>query len=171
MAHPALTVHFADRIGSVDRILSLLRRRGYPLGGITLERTHEPGIRRMTVGVLLEASVPQVRRHLSRLPDVVSVHVADDEAMYREYAMARVHCTPDQRSEIVSLLDAFGGRTLSVGPESVVLEATGFAPQLDALFVALHAYGIEESARTSPIALQRGAPRDETRRGTANETD
>ncbi len=171
MTHPALTVHFADRTGSADRILSLLRRRGFPLGGITLERTHEPGIRRMTVGVSQESAIPQVRRHLSRLPDVVSVQVADGEAMHREYAMARVRCTPEQRAEIVSLLGAFGGRPLSFGADTVVLEATGFAQQLDALFAALQVYGIEESARTSPIALRQEEPHEDSPRGTVSERD
>jgi acetolactate synthase-1/3 small subunit len=171
MTQSALTVHFADRVGSLDRILSLLRRRGFPLGGITVERTHQPGIRRMTVGVSLESALPQVRRHLARLPDVVSVHLADGEAMHREYAMARVRCMPSQRAEILSLLSAFDGRPLSIGPETLVLEVTGFAPQLDALFAALRVYGIEESARTSPIALRRGEPRDQPTRQTTSETD
>lgn len=157
MAQPALTVHFTDRVGSLDRILSLLRRRGFPLSGLTLERTHQPGIRRMTVGVNLESALPQVRRHLSRLPDVISVSVAGESDMHREYAMARVRCTPNQRAEIFPLLDAFDARPLSVTAEHILIEASGFAPQLDALFAALDAYGIEESARTSPMALRRQA--------------
>lgn len=155
MTQPALTVHFTDRVGSLDRILSLLRRRGFPLSGITLERTHQPGIRRMTVGVNLESALPQVRRHLARLPDVISVSVADETDMHREYAMARVRCTPDQRAEIFPLLDAFDARPLSVTAGHILIEATGFGPQLDALFAALETYGIEESARTSPMALRR----------------
>jgi acetolactate synthase-1/3 small subunit len=157
MAQPALTVHFTDRVGSLDRILSLLRRRGFPLSGITLERTHQPGVRRMTVGVNLESALPQVRRHLSRLPDVISVSVADATDMHREYAMARVRCKPNQRAEIFPLLDAFNARPLSVSAEHMLIEATGFGPQLDALFAALEIYGIEESARTSPMALRRQA--------------
>jgi acetolactate synthase-1/3 small subunit len=171
MAGAALTVHFTDRVGSLDRILSLLRRRGFPLNGITLERTHQPGIRRMTVGVNLESALPQVRRHLSRLPDVVSVDVADDRTMHREYALARVRCTPDQRAEIMPLLGAFDARPLNISSEHIVLEATGFAPQLDALFSALDAYGIEESARTSPMALRLPPQRpDGSDQATPNQT-
>jgi acetolactate synthase small subunit len=81
--------------------------------------------------------------------------------MYREYAMARVHCAPGQRAEVVSLLSAFDARPLSIGGATVVFEASGFAPQLDALFAALQVYGIEESARTSPIALRRGEPHEQ----------
>src|SRR5438309_1335153 len=51
MYEPTLTVLFTERIGALDRIVSLLRRRGFPVTGMSLERTHQSEVRRMSVGV------------------------------------------------------------------------------------------------------------------------
>ena len=44
MTEATLAILYNQRVGAVDRIFSLLRRRDYPVGGITLERTHRPEI-------------------------------------------------------------------------------------------------------------------------------
>ncbi len=155
MHEPTLTVHFIERVGALDRIVSLLRRRGFAISGLSLERTHQPNIRRMSVGVHQSSALPQVRRHLSRLPDVLDVSVADEKVIHREYALLRLRCTPAERAEVLAILASFDGRALDISPNHIVIEAAGFMQQIDALFTALSTYGIEESARTSPIALRR----------------
>lgn len=163
MTDSTLTVHYASRAGAADRIMSLLRRRGFPIAGMTLERTHLNDVGRMTI-VVQQTAAEQVRRHLGRLPDVVRVVAVNrDEAVQREYALARIRCTPQQRAEVIALLSAFEARPLSVTSEHIVVEAIGPGDALDALFLELAPYGIDESARTSPIALHRGSARtDET---------
>ena len=159
MTDSTLTLHFTKRFGAADRIMSLLRRRGFPISGITLERTHQDEVGRMTVAVQNAAAVEQVSRHLRKLPDVLEVFAATDEdSVRREYTLARVRCTPQQRAEVVALLSAFEARVVSITAEQVVLEATGSGAKLDALFAELTPYGIEESARTSPVALRRVSP-------------
>jgi acetolactate synthase I/III small subunit len=152
---PTLTVLFTERIGALDRIVSLLRRRGFPVTGMSLERTHQSDVRRMSVGVRQSSALPQIQRHLARLPDVLDVAISDDAALYREYALLRVRCTAAERGEILAILAAFDARALSISANHVVVEASGFTQQIEALFTALAVYGIEESARTSPIALRR----------------
>src|SRR5436309_1872020 len=153
-----LTLRYTERFGAVDRILSILRRRGFPIGGLTLERTHQPDIGRMTVSVKTPEAVEQVQRHLSKLPDVLDVTLTGgDDAVRREYALARVRCAPAQRAEVMALLAAHDARAVTMTAEGVVVETAGSQASLDALFSALEPYGIEESARTSPIALRRSS--------------
>jgi acetolactate synthase-1/3 small subunit len=109
----------------------------------------------MSVGVRQSSALPQIQRHLARLPDVLEVSLTDDAALCREYALLRVRCTAAERGEILAILAAFDARALNISANHVVVEATGFTQQMEALFAALSAYGIEESARTSPIALRR----------------
>lgn len=154
MSDSTLTVHFTQRFGAVDRIISLLRRRGFPISGMTLERTHNPSIGRMTVVVEDQAAVEQVTRHLSKLPDVIDVSTGDEEEMRREYALVRILCRPGQRAEVLALLSTVAGRAISMTTDHVVLEAAGSPGTLDRLFSALAPYGIEESARTNPMALR-----------------
>jgi acetolactate synthase-1/3 small subunit len=149
-----LTVHFQKRFGAFDRIASLLRRRGFPVSGMTVERTHRQDIGRMTVSVGSHETVEQVRRHLQKLPDVleVNVHTAED-AVQREYALLRVHCAPTQEDTIRAVLERHGARLVATAKDHMVVEASGSKPSMDALFADLSPFGIEESARTNPIAL------------------
>lgn len=154
MSDSTLTLHFSQRFGAVDRILSLLRRRGFPIAGLTLERTHNPSIGRMTVVVEGQAATEQVTRHLSKLPDVIEVNAGDDDEMRREYALVRIRCEPRQRVEVLALLSTVAGRAISMTTTHLVLEAAGGSSTLNRLFSALTPYGIEESARTNPMALR-----------------
>jgi|SRR5579884_1157771 len=155
MTETVLTVHFVERPGAVDRIISLLRRRSFPIAGVTVGRTHERGVGRMSVTVSDAPAVQQVRHHLLRIPDVRAVHVEASDAVHREYALVRIRCRRDEQDKIVPGLTRFGARAIRIGREHVVIEAAGSAAQIDELFRSLTGYPIEESARTSPIALGR----------------
>jgi acetolactate synthase-1/3 small subunit len=157
MPDATLSLVYAQRTGAVDRILSLLRRRGYPVGGITLERTHRPELGRMTVMVTRPEALEQMQRHLGKLADVVEVGGDQENTVRREYALSRIGCTPGQRVELAPLLDAFHARALSFSQTHVVVEASGSREHLDGLFSALAPYGIEDLARTSTIAMPRGS--------------
>lgn len=161
MPETALTVHFRQQFGAADRILSLLRRRGFPIAALTLERTHTPRVGRMTVVVEQDAAVEQVERHLAKLPDVLDISTGDNDELRREYALVRVRCSPQQRAQILALLSTVAAgspvsscRAISMTAEDLVLEAAGSPSTLDRLFAALAPYGIEESARTNPMALR-----------------
>src|SRR4051794_38602678 len=154
MLESTLTIHFHQRFGAFDRIISLLRRRGFPIAGMTIERTHRQDLSRMTVTVGDERCAEQVLRHLAKLPDVAEVTLTvEGEAVQREYAMARVHCAPEQESEVRVILTKHNARTVAAADGALVVEASGPRHEIDNLFADLTPYGIEESARTSPIAL------------------
>jgi acetolactate synthase I/III small subunit len=161
VAESTLTLRFTEGSGALDRIIGLLRRRGFPIAGMTLERTHSDGIGRMTVVVNGHEQMEQVARHLRRLTDVMDVTNASDGTIQREYALARVHCTPEQRSELEAVIQGHGGRIISTGNDYLAVEVSGRRDDLDAMFSELMPYGIEESARTNPMALHAGAPAPE----------
>jgi len=154
MSETALTLTFRRQFGAADRILSLLRRRGFPITALTLERTHDAAVGRMTVVVEHDDAVEQVERHLAKLPDVLDVSTGDDDELRREYALVRIRCAPQQRAEILALLSTVAGRAISITADGLVLEAAGSPSTLDRLFATLAPYGIEESARTNPMALR-----------------
>lgn len=162
-----VTVHFTQRVGAIDRIISMLRRRGFPIAGMTLERTHNPEIGRMTIVVEQEVAAEQIRRHLNKIADVLQVRTGDDDAVRREYALIRIRCEPHQRAEVVALLSTFAGRAISMTTNHCVIEAAGNPLTLGRLFEVLAPYGIEESARTNPMALQRTTEDDDATRKSA----
>jgi acetolactate synthase-1/3 small subunit len=153
MPETMLAVRYNRRVGAVDRIFSLLRRREFPISGMTLERTHEPEIDRMTITVSDPSAVTQISRHLNRLADVLDVEPRSSDAVTREYALVRIRCTPKQRTEVMPVLAAFGAQALKLTADRLVLEAAGTGRQLDSLVSALDPYGIEELARTSALGV------------------
>ena len=155
MPEPTLTVLFNERVGALDRIVSLLRRRGFPVQSMSLERTHRADVRRMSVAVRQSSALQQISRHLTRLPDVVEVTLSDGEAIHREYALLRLRCSLPEQAEVLETLAPFDARAVATTANHMVIEAIGGAEQIDALLDALSAYEIEDAARTGPIALQR----------------
>lgn len=160
MSEQTLTVLFTERAGALERIVSLLRRRSFPISGLTIERTHEVNVGRVSITVGQPSAVPQVRRHLLRLPDVRGVRVENRNAVCREYALVRVRGSTAEQKAIIAAVSPFGARALHAGVDDLVIEATGHRAHIDELFCILAAYHIEESARTSPMALGHKASND-----------
>jgi acetolactate synthase I/III small subunit len=149
-----VTLSYTERFGAADRIMSLLRRRGFPISGMTLERTHQPNVGRMTVSVSNPAAVEQVYRHLRKLPDVLSVNAStQQDAVCREYALVRVHCVSENQPGLLELLEVFEARVLNTTEAGVVAEMSGTHQEIDTLFGFLDHYGIEEAARTNTMAI------------------
>jgi len=155
MPEASLSVLYAEHTGAVDRIFSLLRRREFPIAGVTIERTHQLGIGRMTVMVESASAINQITQHLNRLVDVVSVGRESDDAIRREYALVRIKCTPGQRVEVLPILATFQAQALSVTANHMVLETSGTGDQIDTLVSALEPYGIDQLARTNPLVMGR----------------
>lgn len=155
-----LTVLYATRPGATDRVMSLLRRRAFPIAGLTLERTRDSGVSRMTVTVERPDAVEQVRRHLRKLPDVLDVSSCAPGTC-REYALLRIRCADADRQVVARYLETAGGRIVSETPGHLVVEVAGTPAELDALIVELDRFGIDEMARTASVAL-RAVPTDKT---------
>lgn len=163
MTDSVLTVHYIQRFGAVDRIVSILRRRGFPISSMTLERTHSTETGRMTVVVAEAAAAEQVCRHLSKLPDVLEVQRGDECAVQREYALVRVSCKQEQRAELDRILIAHDARPIRASDTCVVVEAMGDTAAIDRFFTVLAPFGIEESARTNPMMVQCASTTDARR--------
>ncbi len=153
MSETMLTVRYSARPGAMDRVMSLLRRRAFPVTGVTLERTQNRDIARMTVTVERPDAVEQVRRHLQKLPDVLDVSPCAPDTC-REYALFRICCADGERERVVGQVQMAGGRIISEMPGYLVVEASGTAEQIDALLVTLDGFGIDEMARTASMALR-----------------
>lgn len=147
-----------DRPGVLNRVASLFRRRGFNIESLAVGTTEEPGISRMTIVVEGPPSiVDQVEKQLDKLIDVVTVEtLAESESVVRELALIKVACRPDQRREILDVVDIFRGSVVDVSPTTVIIQLTAAADTLDALIENLRPYGIREMVRTGRIALARG---------------
>jgi acetolactate synthase-1/3 small subunit len=70
-------------------------------------------------------------------------------------ALICVRAKPENRDEILRIVDIFRCKVVDVGAEYYIVEATGTADKMKALVNLLKPMGIKKIARTGTIALFR----------------
>ena len=147
-----------NRPGVLNRVASLFRRRGFNIDSLAVGTTEDPGISRMTIVVEGDPGIAQqVERQLDKLIDVVTVeNLTGPDTVVRELALIKVGARPDQRREILDLVDIFRAQVVDVSPSSLVVQLTAAEETLDALLENLRPYGVREMVRTGRVALARG---------------
>ena len=73
--------------------------------------------------------------------------------------MAKIKADPENRSEVIEIVDIFRGNIVDVSRESITVEVTGNASKLAAFEDLVKPYGIQELVRTGKVALPRGQSR------------
>ena len=148
-----------DRPGVLNRVASRFRRRGFNIDSLAVGTTEEQGISRMTIVVDGDDGiVEQVEKQLYKLIDVVKVtDLTSEEAVVRELALIKVNVRPEQRREVLDLIEIFRAQAVDVSPSSLVIQFVADGDALDALLQNLRPYGVRELVRTGSIAIARGA--------------
>ena len=80
-----------------------------------------------------------------------------EEAVIRELALIKVRCRPEQRREILDLVEIFRAQAVDVTQNGIVVQITAQPETVDGLLDNLRSYGIREMVRTGRIAIARGA--------------
>jgi acetolactate synthase-1/3 small subunit len=74
----------------------------------------------------------------------------------RDLALIKVAATGEGRTHVMQLVDVYRARIVDVGPESLVIEATGPEAKIDSLVEVLRPFGVIEMARTGRVSMARG---------------
>lgn len=155
------TIHalVQDKPGVLNRIASMFRRRGYNISSLSVGRSEQPGLSRMTFVVTGDPpTVEQVCRQMDKLIDVVRVtDITAENIVTRELALIKVEASPQNRSEIIQLVDIFRANIVDVAIDTAIIEVTGDENKVDSLVQLLEPFGIRETMRTGRIAIQRGS--------------
>jgi acetolactate synthase I/III small subunit len=153
-----LIAYVEDRPGTLNRIVSLFRRRGFNIESLTVGRTEREGVSRITVVVRADdETARRLEANLYKLVNVLSVEdVTHAPSVTREMAFVKVRAAQDRRAELLQLVQTFRARVVDLGPESVIVETTGTQKKLDGLVEILRPFGILELVRTGAVAMLRG---------------
>jgi acetolactate synthase-1/3 small subunit len=148
-----------NKPGVLHSISNMFRRRGFNIESITVGRTEQEDLSRMTITVKGdEKTLEQIVKQMNKLIDVVKVSQLEPENIVtRELALIKVN-VPDNksRSDVINCVDVFRGRVVDVSPEALTIEITGTPDKIDAFLNLMRTYGIMELARTGLTALSRG---------------
>jgi acetolactate synthase-1/3 small subunit len=153
-----LSVLVENKPGVLARVAELFARRGFNIESLAVGTTEKPDISRMTIVVdVAEHSLEQVRKQLHKLINVIEIIDLDPEmSVAREMVMVKIKVGPENRSEVIEIVDIFRGNIVDVSQEGMIVEVTGNASKLSAFEDLVKPYGIRELVRTGKVALPRG---------------
>jgi acetolactate synthase-1/3 small subunit len=153
--HHILSVLVQNRPGVLARVAGLFARRGFNIFSLAVAPAEDAGFSRITIVVDVEDTpLEQVTKQLFKLIEVVKISELDPRrSVERELVLATVRATPEQRGQVVELVNIFEGKILAVGVEAITVSLDGHPDKLDDFEELLASYGIVELQRTGRVAL------------------
>jgi acetolactate synthase-1/3 small subunit len=159
MAKHTLVATVQEGPATLNRVLSLFRQRSFAIESLSIGRTNEPGIMRLTMVVDGNRSaVEQVTKQLYKVIEVRKVSdLSDDARVERELALVKVSSkNAAQRAEVMQIADIYRARVVDVAQGSLMVEVTGPTTKVDSLIELFRPYGVKELVRTGVVAMSRG---------------
>jgi len=146
--------------GVLSRISGLFARRGYNIESITAGVTADPRFTRITIVATGDDEIlEQIEKQVSKLEDVWNIiELKPDASVYRELALIKIECEPEDRTKIISITDtdAFRANVVDVSKNGMIIEMTATSAKIDSFLELISTYTILEIARTGIAGLRRG---------------
>jgi len=155
--HHMLSVLVENKAGVLTRVAGLFARRGFNIHSLAVAPTEDERFSRISMVVDVQsAPLEQMIKQLDKLINVIEIsELAPHEAVSRELLLVTVSATPDERSQVIELVQVFEGRILNVGHDSILVTLDGGPDKLDDFENLLRPYGIVAIQRTGRVALPR----------------
>jgi len=144
-----------NKAGALMRVTGLLTARGYNIDSLTVARTLDPALSRMTIAVEIEShGRRQLIKQMNKLINVLqATDLTDGPSVTREIVLMRVRAVQDVRTAILKEAEIFGARILESSIDGFALEATGDIEKLDELINIMRTYGDIEVTRSGAVAV------------------
>ena len=158
MERHVLSVLVRNSSGVLTRVSGLFARRGFNIDSLTVGRTENPEISRMTITLNgSEDVLEQFTKQLNKLEDVLRVlNLKFENSVYRELVLIKVKADAEQRAAVNEVVKIFRSKIVDVSQSTLTVELTGDESKINALIRLLNEYGIKEVVRTGICGLERG---------------
>src|ERR687895_2214630 len=105
--HHTLVALVEDKPGVLNRVASLFRRRAFNIESLSVGRTAEPGVSRMTIVIDSDqASAERVTAYLYKLVNVLQVDdLGSEPGIARDLALVKVAVSDGGRQGLLRILD------------------------------------------------------------------
>ncbi|MBS5926660.1 MAG: acetolactate synthase small subunit [Clostridium sp.] len=153
-----LSVLVKNSSGVLSRVSGLFSRRGYNIDSLTVGRTEDEKISRMTIAIVGDNdTLEQVKKQLDKLEDVIKViDLKNGNSVYRELVLIKVKADAEKRAAINEIVTIFRSKIIDVSVDTLTIELTGDESKISALIKLMEEYGVQELVRTGVTALERG---------------
>lgn len=154
-----LSVLVENKAGVLSRTAGLFSRRGYNIESLAVGETADPTVSRMTIVVEGDTrTIEQVEKQLNKQIDIIKVRVLDqEESTRRELALIKVNATPQNRGQIMDIVNAMKADIVDISHNTITIEVSDRPERVKLLLNMVEPYGIIELARAGMVALQKGS--------------
>jgi acetolactate synthase I/III small subunit len=144
-----------NKPGALMRVTGLLSQRGYNIESLTVARTLDPEVSRMTIVVDVDAALrQQVIKQMNKLINVLqATDLTETPAVVRELVLVRIRTVQETRTAVLKEAEIFGGRVVDSSTEGFALEVTGDPEKLNEFIDVMQSYGEIEVTRSGALAI------------------
>ena len=144
-----------NKPGALMRVTGLLTQRGYNIESLTVARTLDPELSRMTIVVDVDATLrQQVIKQMNRLLNVLqATDLTESPAVVRELVLVRIRTAQDTRTAVLKEAEIFGGRVVDSSTEGFAIEVTGDPEKLNEFISVMGSYGEIDVTRSGALAI------------------
>jgi acetolactate synthase-1/3 small subunit len=144
-----------NKPGALMRVTGLLSQRGYNIESLTVARTLDPEVSRMTIVVDVDATQrQQVIKHMNKLINVLqATDLTESPSVVRELVLVRIRTPQESRTAVLKEAEIFGGRVVDSSTEGYAIEVTGDSEKLAEFVDVMASYGEIEVARSGALAI------------------
>ena len=144
-----------NKPGALMRVTGLLTQRGYNIESLTVARTLDPELSRMTIVVEVEAAQrQQVIKQMNKLINVLqAVDLTESPAVVRELVLVRIRTQQETRTAVLKEAEIFGGRVVDSSTDGFAIEVTGDPEKLGEFVDVMRSYGEIDVIRSGAIAI------------------
>lgn len=151
-----ITALVQNESGTLNRLVSLFRRRMFSLSSLNAGDCEQDGYSRLTFVVNGDdATLRQCLRQLEKLIDVVEVDdLPQNAAVQRELALIQVAAVPEKRREVLEIAQVMDCEVVHMGHTNLTLQCTAESSRLDSLVALLKPYGVQQIVRSGLVAIR-----------------
>lgn len=150
-----ISILMENKPGALMRVTGLFAQRNYNIESLTVARTLDPLLSRMTIVADVDPKIRvQVIKQINRLVNVLqATDLTDAPSVAREMVLLRIKSTMENRTAILKEAEIFGVRVVDSSVDGFALEATGETEKLDEFVNVMQSYGDIQVTRSGLLAV------------------
>ena len=150
-----IVVLVEDKLGVLNRVVSVLRRRMLNVESITIVRRSNETTRFTVTFKTDSVGLTRVIATLKKLINVIEVtELTAQETLFRDLALVKVENAKKNQAALKRLVDDVGGQIVNRGTRTITIEISGEPEVLDKTIKQLEVFKIVDIARTGCTAMQ-----------------
>ncbi len=153
-----VAVLIENEAGALSRVVGLFAQRNYNIDSLTVARTEDPTLSRLTIETHADDSdIEQITKQLHKIVEVVKVDdLTNFRHIEREIMLVKVRAEGPTRAEMKRMADIFRGQIVDVTDTTFTIQLVGADEKLTSFIEAIDSKLVLEVARSGVTGLARG---------------